>query len=377
MRQVYRVAGADLDAASLRGGHHAQPLRAAARGLGRDLPRSSSASRCRPTPTLFDRDESALSPRAGSRGRDQVVQRVATSSSRTSQPFADPTQALRPARASDSLYRTPLYLLLTQGPPAKFAVAAAVQRHRAAATAPPSTSTPCRSATDSEQLYVGGRKLVRGVDYTISYDVGQVTFLNPDALFGQGIGPGARRASRSAGSSPWRPTTILGMSTRYSLGRSGRDQPDRASTSRSRAPSPARRSGSRPAANLIGGVNTELHFRPSGITRFLNSLTSSPATAPSAARRQRRVRLHQAGPEPVGRGVPGGVRGRGGAAGVAARDAVGVRQRAAGARRPGGHRLRRRLSTRPTRSQLTWQNLVPELPGTDRPSSSGRRTSTR
>ena len=34
-------------------------------------------------------------------------------------------------------------------------------------------------------------------------------------------------------------------------------------------------------ANLIGGVNTELHFRPQGITRLLNSLTSSPSTAPS------------------------------------------------------------------------------------------------
>ena len=27
---------------------------------------------------------------------------------------------------------------------------------------------------------------MRGVDYSISYDVGQVTFLNPDALFGTG-----------------------------------------------------------------------------------------------------------------------------------------------------------------------------------------------
>jgi len=37
------------------------------------------------------------------------------------QPFADPTK-LTPSEASDSLYRTPLFLLLSQGPPAKFAV---------------------------------------------------------------------------------------------------------------------------------------------------------------------------------------------------------------------------------------------------------------
>src|SRR6185312_12274862 len=35
------------------------------------------------------------------------------------------------------------------------------------------------------------------------------------------------------------------------------------------------------SANLIGGVNTALHFKPTGVSRFLSHLTSKPATAPS------------------------------------------------------------------------------------------------
>src|SRR4029079_3988321 len=35
------------------------------------------------------------------------------------------------------------------------------------------------------------------------------------------------------------------------------------------------------AANLIGGVNTELHFKPTWMTWALNRLTSEPTTAPS------------------------------------------------------------------------------------------------
>ena len=76
------------------------------------------------------------------------------------------------------------------------------------------------------------------------------------------------------------PTTILGMSTRYSLG-------DRGAINLIGMYQQEQSAFTRPAlgfeatANLIGGVNTELHFRPQGITRFLNSLTSRSATAPS------------------------------------------------------------------------------------------------
>ena len=35
------------------------------------------------------------------------------------------------------------------------------------------------------------------------------------------------------------------------------------------------------SANLIGGINTALHFKPAGVSRLLNHLTSRPAVAPS------------------------------------------------------------------------------------------------
>ena len=65
-----------------------------------------------------------------------------------------------------------------------------------------------------------GRRLERDVDYTISYDVGQVTFIDPDLLFGHGTAQVTARFEER-GLFAVAPTTILGMSTRYSLGERG------------------------------------------------------------------------------------------------------------------------------------------------------------
>ncbi len=149
----------------------------------------------------------------------------------------------------------------------------------AAATARPSTSTRCSFASGSEQLFVGGRKLVRGLDYSISYDLGQVTFLNPDALFGQGSAQVTARFEER-GLFAVAPTNIFGLSTRYSLGDLGAInligmyQKEQSAFTR-----PAL--GFEASANLVGGINTELHFKPTGITSFLNKLVSKPSSAPS------------------------------------------------------------------------------------------------
>ena len=126
---------------------------------------------------------------------------------------------------------------------------------------------------------MGGRKLVRGVDYSISYDLGQVTFLNPDALFGSGTAQVTARFEER-GLFAVAPTTILGMATRYSLGERGAInliglyQREQSAFTR-----PAL--GFEASANLIGGVNTALHFKPDWLTRGLNSLVTSASTAPS------------------------------------------------------------------------------------------------
>ncbi len=227
-------------------------------------------------PTLFDR-VNRLFPRTQDQEAATQVVKDAYIVFPHLAPFADPTK-LTPSEASDSLYRTPLYLLLSQGPPARFALRL---RYDAAGGGDRSTLNlnALQVREESEQLYVGGRKLERGVDYTISYDLGQVTFLNPDVLFGQGSAQ-VRVQFEERGIFAVAPTSILGMSTRYSLGERGAinviGMYQREQSAFTRPPL-----GFEASANLIGGVNTELHFRPTGISRFLSSLTSSPATAPS------------------------------------------------------------------------------------------------
>jgi hypothetical protein len=72
----------------------------------------------------------------------------------------------------------------------------------------------------SEQLQLGGRLLTRGVDYSIDYATGRVTFLNPDALFGSGTAViNARFEQQDAFAVA--PTSILGFTSRYSLGERG------------------------------------------------------------------------------------------------------------------------------------------------------------
>ena len=70
----------------------------------------------------------------------------------------------------------------------------------------------------SEQLEVRGRRLEKGVDYNIDYEVGQVTFLNPNALFGDGtVEVKARYEVQDLFAVA--PTTVMGLASTYSLGR--------------------------------------------------------------------------------------------------------------------------------------------------------------
>ncbi|MBA3497526.1 MAG: cell surface protein SprA, partial [Gemmatimonadales bacterium] len=274
MRQVYRVAGADLDAPSLEVG---VTLNRSERPLGGNAETYlQQLGLAVPSDALgFDR-VNRLFPRTQDPEAAQVI-REAYIVFPHLRPFADPTR-LTPAEASDSLYRTPLFLLLSQGPAAKFAL-----RLQYDATGGGDRSTLSLNSLqlrdNSEQLFVGGRKLERGVDYSISYDVGQVTFLNPDALFGGGSAQVTARFEER-GLFAVAPTTILGLATRYSLGDRGAInliglyQREQSAFTRPEL-------GFEATANLIGGVNTELHFKPNWLTRAVNSLVTSASTAPS------------------------------------------------------------------------------------------------
>src|SRR6185295_9155421 len=77
------------------------------------------------------------------------------------------------------------------------------------------------------------------------------------------------------------PTTILGLSTTYSLGDVGAinliGMYQREQSAFNRPPL-----GFEASANLVAGANTELHFKPQAITRFMNGLVSKSTNAPSA-----------------------------------------------------------------------------------------------
>ncbi|HEX3235743.1 MAG TPA: hypothetical protein VHR41_16210 [Gemmatimonadales bacterium] len=274
MRQIYRVAGSDLDPTSLKVGitlnQSERPLSGSVQTYLQLLGLATPSD-----PTLFDR-ENRLWPRSRDPQAAQVIQESYIVFP-TLKPFADPSK-LTPAEVSDSLYLARLVDLLSQGPTAKFAISLEYD-----ATGGGDRSTLSLNALQlregSEQLFVGGRRLERGVDYNISYDLGQVTFLNPDALFGQGSAQVTARFEER-GLFAVAPTTILGLSTRYSLGDVGAVnliglyQREQSAFNR-----PAL--GFEASANLIGGVNTQLHFKSSSISRFLSHLTSKPAVAPS------------------------------------------------------------------------------------------------
>ena len=272
MRQIYRVAGADLDPTSLQVN---LSVNRSERPQGQSttylalLGLASSADQ-----NVFDR-ENRLFPRSRDPDAAEVV-RESYIVFPSLTPFADPR--LSAAERADSLYRTPLYLLLAQGPSARFQL-----RMRYNSTGAGDRSTLSLGALqireESEQLSLGGRRLERGVDYTISYELGQVTFLNPEALFGGGSAQVTARFEEQ-GLFAVAPTTILGFSTTYSLGETGAinliTMYQKEQSAFNRPPL-----GFEASANLIGGINTALRFKPSWISRLLSSLTTRPAVAPS------------------------------------------------------------------------------------------------
>jgi len=275
IRNAYRVAGADLDLNSLvvnlRLNQSERPLRpgAAATYLA-ELGLATSND-----PAVFNRQD-RLFPRVREPNAQLTIKESYIIFPSLA-PFADPARLLQTER-NDSLYRTPGNLLLSEGPPAKF-----VFRLRYNAS-----SSGDRSSLDlgafqiregSENLFLNGRRLEKGIDYNINYDLGQVTFLNPQALFGNASGTIQARFEER-GVFAVAPTQIYGFSSRYNLGETGGInlmgiyQVEQSAFNRPQL-------GFEAAAHMVGGISTDLRFKPVAVTRLLNRLTSAPAVAPS------------------------------------------------------------------------------------------------
>jgi hypothetical protein len=275
MRQIYRVAGSDLDRNSLK---VAVTLNQTERPQGAAPTYLAQLGLAVPAdPSSFDA-ANRLFPRARDSISTAGVLRESYIVFPNLEPFADPT-SLTPAEITDSLYRTPAYLILSaQGPPSRFQFRL---RYNAASGGDRSqlSLNAIQLKDGSEQIEVNSRLLVRGVDYTIDYGTGLVTFSDPDALFGSGGGTVKARFEQQDLFAV-APTSIIGLTSRYSLGETGSVnligvfQREASAFNRPQL-------GFEAKANMVGGISTDLHFRSDAITRFMNGLSSTPSTAPS------------------------------------------------------------------------------------------------
>ena len=275
MRQVYRVAGADLDFNSLKVNlslnRSESPLRPGAQPTY-----LSELGLASPTdPNVFNRKD-RLFPRTQDPNASFTIQESYIIFP-TLRPFADPAKLLATER-NDSLYLTPTYLLFAQGPPAKFLFRL---RYNASSSADRSSLDlgALQIRDGSEALFLNGRRLEKGLDYSINYDLGQVTFLSPQSLFGE-TGATIQARFEERGVFAVAPTQIYGITSRYRLGDAGGInllgvyQVEKSAFNRPQL-------GFEAQAHMVGGISTDLRFRPDAVTRFMNRLTSAPATAPS------------------------------------------------------------------------------------------------
>lgn len=192
------------------------------------------------------------------------------------QPFADSLRLFTGER-NDSLYRTPTYLLVTQGPPPRFSL----QFHYEASGAGDRTSVSLGAIQvreGSERLFIGNRQLVRGRDYEVDYELGQVRFLSPDSLF---FGPTLVQAQFEENQLfDVAPKSIFGAAATYDLGAIGQVhavgifQRERTVFTRPQL-------GFEPQSQFVGGVSTELTFRPAFVTEFLDRLPLVSTNVPS------------------------------------------------------------------------------------------------
>ena len=167
--------------------------------------------------------------------------------------------------ANDSIYRTPgEYLYSTRHPQSFYRIRVSYESQVGDEVGALSLNA-VQLRPGSERLTIDGRPLVRGVDYEIDYELGRVTFLNPQALF-----PFARRVRVRYEENPLFttiPTSIFGITTQFAgehgalnftaIGQSQH-------TTFTRPPL-----GFEPASAVVAGVNGAFTFDASPLGRLI------------------------------------------------------------------------------------------------------------
>ncbi|HUR91819.1 MAG TPA: cell surface protein SprA [Gemmatimonadaceae bacterium] len=129
----------------------------------------------------------------------------------------------------------------------------------------------------SERLYVDGILLTRGVDYSVDYDLGRVTFARPDTLF-----PRPRQVSVQYEENPLfadTPTSITGAAAEFVM---ERGQISFTAISQSQKTTFNRPPlGFEPAASLVAGVSGIFDFEADPLTRLVSRLPYGRTSVPS------------------------------------------------------------------------------------------------
>jgi hypothetical protein len=167
--------------------------------------------------------------------------------------------------ANDSIYRTPGEYLYSTRHPQSFYRLRVGYESQAGDQVGALALNVVQLRPGSERITLDGRQLVRGVDYELDYELGRVTFTNPQALF-----PFARRVRVRYEENPLFttiPTSIFGITTQFAgehgalnftaIGQSQH-------TTFTRPPL-----GFEPASGLVAGVNGAFSFDATPLGRMI------------------------------------------------------------------------------------------------------------
>jgi hypothetical protein len=192
-------------------------------------------------------------------------------------PFSDSGMVDVPNPVNDSLYRvTDEDLVSPRRPPTQYRLRASYS----AAGGGESGSLLLGSVQvrpNSERIFLGGRQLVRDVDYTVDYDLGRVEFVRPDTLF-----PQPRQVSVQYEENPiftQAPTSILGLAAEFP---SEHGQFNITALSQAQK-TPFNRPplGFEPASTLLAGVSGDFTFDSDLLSDLVSKLPAASRDAKS------------------------------------------------------------------------------------------------
>jgi len=135
----------------------------------------------------------------------------------------------------------------------------------------------------SERIRFGEQLLRAGEDYLIDYDIGQVTLLNPEALFSSDPSARIQASWEQKALFQIAPTSIFGLNARYGLGPRGAlhllglYQKEQTLQNRPQL-------GMEPASIFLGGVNGDITFGARWLDELANHLSGAGADEAASLR---------------------------------------------------------------------------------------------